>query len=52
MITDKEVLKEHWLDELKQWFEDGIDAPGIILIHVRAGRIKFWQKEKQGEIKL
>jgi len=51
LTTDKEVLKEHWLDELNQWFEDGIETPGIILIHVRADRIKFWHKEKQGEIK-
>lgn len=52
LIIDKRVLKEHWLDELEQWFEDGIDTPGIILIHVKADRIKFWHKDKQGEVKL
>ena len=52
LIIDKRVLKEHWLDELEQWFEDGIDTAGIILIHVKADSIKFWHKDKQGEVKL
>ena len=52
LLIDKKVLKEHWLDELKQWFEDGIDTPGITLIHVKAARVKFWHKEEEGEVKL
>lgn len=52
LITDKKVLKEHWLDELNQWFEDGIETPGIVLIHVKATRIKFWHNEEGGEVRL
>ena len=52
LITDKAALEEHWLDELEKWFEDGVNTPGIIMIHVKAENIKFWQKEEQGEIKL
>ena len=52
LITEKAVLKEHWLDELDQWFEDGIDTPGIILIHVKAERVRFWHKEEEGEVRL
>jgi len=52
LITDNRVLKEHWLNELNQWFEEGIETPGITLIHVKAARIKFWHKEEQGEVRL
>ncbi|MDQ2863376.1 MAG: pyridoxamine 5'-phosphate oxidase family protein [Bacteroidota bacterium] len=52
LITDKAALEEHWLDELEKWFEDGVNTPGIIMIHVKAENIKFWHKEEQGEIKL
>lgn len=52
LIYDKDVLKEHWLDELSKWFADGVDTPGITMIQVRADRIKFWHKEEEGEVKL
>jgi len=52
LTTDKEILKEHWLEELAQWFKQGIETPGIILIHVKADQLKFWHKEKEGEVKL
>lgn len=52
LITNKEKLKQHWLDELKQWFPQGIDTPGIVMIHVKAKRIKYWQNEEEGEVKL
>ncbi|MEP6594561.1 MAG: pyridoxamine 5'-phosphate oxidase family protein [Ginsengibacter sp.] len=52
LINDKEVLKKHWLDELNEWFEQGINTPGITMIHVKANRIKFWHKEDEGEVKL
>ncbi len=52
LITDKEKLKEHWLDELKQWFPQGTDTPGITMIHVKANRIKYWQNEDEGEVKI
>lgn len=52
LVTNKEKLKEHWLDELKQWFPEGPDTPGIIMIHVKGNRIKYWQQEDEGEVKL
>ena len=52
LIKDAAALEEHWLDELEKWFEDGVNTPGLILIHVKAADIKFWHKEDQGEIKL
>ncbi|MES2645814.1 MAG: pyridoxamine 5'-phosphate oxidase family protein [Bacteroidota bacterium] len=52
LIHNKARLQEHWLDELKQWFKEGVDTPGIVLIHVKASRITYWQNEDEGEIKL
>lgn len=52
IITDKEILKEHWIDSLRRWFKDGVETPGIILIHVKAIAIKYWHKEEQGEVKM
>jgi general stress protein 26 len=52
LITNKEKLKQHWLNELKQWFPEGIETQGIIMIRVKANRIKYWQKEKEGEVKV
>ncbi len=45
-------MEEHWLTELKQWFKDGIDTPGIILIQVVGKRIKYWQRDEEGEVKI
>lgn len=52
LTTDKAKLKEHWVSNLNHWFKDGIDTPGIVLIHVKAETIKYWHKEDSGEVKL
>jgi general stress protein 26 len=52
LVKNKATMAEHWLDELNRWFPQGLETPGIIMIHVKAKRIKFWQREEEGEIKL
>lgn len=52
LIRNKEKLQERWQDQLKQWFPQGVDTPGIVMVHVKAGRIKYWQREEEGEVKL
>jgi general stress protein 26 len=49
IITDRATMQEHWVDELDNWFEDGVDSPDLVLIKVKAKRIKYWQKETEGE---
>ena len=51
LITNKSKLKEHWVPSLNRWFKDGVDTEGIIMIHVKAGAIKYWHKEHSGEVK-
>lgn len=52
LIRAKAKMEEHWIDSLGQWFKQGLDTPGIILIHVKGSKLKYWQKEKEGEIKI
>ncbi|MCY0969321.1 pyridoxamine 5'-phosphate oxidase family protein [Chryseobacterium wangxinyae] len=49
IVKDKEVLQEKWIDELEQWFPEGIDTPGICLVKVTSKRVSFWHKEEEGE---
>lgn len=49
VVTDKETLKDKWVDGLDQWFPEGIDTPGICLLKVSAERVTFWHKEQEGE---
>ncbi len=51
VITDKEILKEKWIDSLQQWFPEGIETKGICLLKVTAKRVTFWHKEEEGEYK-
>ena len=52
LIRSKTTFAQHWNESLSQWFKKGIDTPGMLLIHVKGGRINYWQREKQGEINL
>ncbi|MEO6070844.1 MAG: pyridoxamine 5'-phosphate oxidase family protein [Chitinophagaceae bacterium] len=52
LIHSKAVMEEHWLKELEQWFKDGLDTKGIVMIHVKAKRIKYWHNEDEGEVKV
>jgi len=52
LIRNKDAFAEHWVDSLSQWFPEGIDSPGMVLVHVKGNNIQYWQKNKQGKIKL
>ena len=52
LSTDKEDFREHWTADLDQWFEDGIDTEGVVMITVKATRVHYWDGEDEGEIKL
>ncbi|MCD9856748.1 pyridoxamine 5'-phosphate oxidase family protein [Epilithonimonas sp. JDS] len=51
IVKDKDILRDKWMDDLDQWFPEGIDTPGICLIKVTADNVKFWHKEVEGEYK-
>lgn len=52
LIRDRAAFEAHWVPDLDEWFEDGIDTPGLVLIKVHATRIHYWDGAKQGEVKL
>ena len=52
LIRDKAQFEAHWSKDLEIWFKDGIDTPGLVLIHVNAERVHWWDKGDEGEIRI
>jgi general stress protein 26 len=52
VIRDKDQFEAHWQDELEQWFKDGVDTKGLVMIKVHATRIHYWDGEEDGEVTL
>ena len=49
LIRDKAEFEKHWVPELEQWFAQGIDTPGMVLLCVKARQAKYWQDMEMGE---
>ena len=52
VVHDKAQFADHWTKDLDRWFPDGIDTPGLAMLHVRAERIHYWDGEDEGEVAL
>lgn len=52
LIRDKAVLAQHWTSDLDKWFDKGIDTPGLVLLKVRATRVKLWERHNEQELVL
>lgn len=52
IIRNSEHFAEHWSKSLDRWFPQGIDTPGLVMIHVRAERVHYWDGEDEGEVVL
>src|SRR5215203_3624738 len=52
IIRAKAAMEQHWMDSLSQWFSKGLDTPGIVMLHIKGTKLKYWQRNKQGEIKI
>lgn len=52
LVRDKSAFEAHWTKDLDRWFEDGVDTAGLVLIHVRAERIHYWDGTDEGEVTL
>ena len=50
IILDKTAFEQHWTPDLDVWFEKGIDTPGLVLLKIRANRLKVWEKNKEREL--
>jgi general stress protein 26 len=49
LIRDKAAFSEHWTKSLDKWFEHGIETPGLVLVHVKADSVQFWDGRDSGE---
>lgn len=52
LVRDKAQFAEHWTPDLDKWFDDGIDTEGVVMIHVHASRVHYWDGEDQGEVSM
>lgn len=50
VTTDKAAIRKHWVPDLEAWFKDGVDTPGLTLIHVAADTVRYWDGMEQGEV--
>ena len=49
LIRDKSAFQKHWNPDLDEWFEQGADTPGLVLIKVRARKAKIWERNQERE---
>ena len=42
---DPDRKRTLWMDDLKRWFENGPDDPGVVLIKVSARHIDAWSRD-------
>jgi general stress protein 26 len=52
LIKDKGRFGDHWTKDLDQWFKQGIDTPGLVMIKVAAQRLHYWDGYDEAEIRL
>jgi general stress protein 26 len=50
IVRDRQAFVEHWTSDLDRWFPDGIETAGLVMIHVHAHRIHYWDGNDEGEI--
>ncbi|UWQ17985.1 pyridoxamine 5'-phosphate oxidase family protein [Jannaschia sp. M317] len=46
---DKTAFAAHWSEELARWFKQGVDTPGLVMLHVQATRIAYWNGEEEAD---
>lgn len=52
VVHDKAEFAKHWSKDLERWFEQGIDTEGLVMLHIRATRVAYWDGEDEGDFVL
>ena len=50
IVRDKAAFADHWTSGLERWFPDGVDTQGMVMIHVHAVRVHYWDGSDEGEV--
>ena len=50
VVRDQAAFREHWTADLDQWFKNGIDTEGLVLLKIVADRAHYWDGREEGEI--
>ncbi|WPB57306.1 pyridoxamine 5'-phosphate oxidase family protein [Xylophilus sp. GOD-11R] len=50
LVRDKGRFQQYWKPELDDWFEQGVETPGVVMIKVHATRAHYWSGEEGGEV--
>ena len=51
IVRDADKKQELWLEDLKQWFDDGPDSDAIVLIKVTPTVVSYWTKDDSGDLR-
>lgn len=49
---NKELFAQHWTQDLDQWFEQGLQTPGLVLIQVTASEAEMFGAIGEGIVAL
>jgi general stress protein 26 len=52
IVRDARKKHELWLEDLKQWFDEGPESDGIVLIKVTPSVVSYWTKDDEGELRI
>ena len=52
LVTDKDKIKELYTPDLKAWFPDGTDTPGIALLKIDVYSAQYWDAPNNTIVKL
>ena len=52
IIRDKAMMAEHWVPELNNWFRNGLNTAGIIMIAVKATELPTGTSIKKEKLRL
>ena len=52
LIRDKAQFAKHWTSDLENWFKEGTETPGLVLVKVHADRLHYWDGYSEGEVAL
>ena len=51
IVDDAAEKRERWFKDLEQWFPEGPEDPGVVLIRAAATRVRAWGKDGELDVR-